>query len=240
MQGGIDFIPRCAMVANGAPMARPATRQLDYAGVPAWHRRKVFRRVTVAGVLAVAAVVSLKWAEPAWHHARLLHYQGRCARAWKLGGQQVFSGKTPTALVASEDWDQFYALLSPPGKKQSAATFVHELRRKDGERRLVAVEMPPWPSNAFKGKSPLLLLDATVVAPGGFWSRPRVLASYRWSTWLTDGTSVADDSLQLYGGVPDPNDPTHFTIAFTYAQRQHTIDGWLKNDDSVLLELRGR
>jgi hypothetical protein len=44
--------------------------------------------------------------------------------------------------------------------------------------------------------------------------------------------------LRLFAGQRDPTDPGHFTIPFTVSGQGGIIDGWLKDDGSVLLETR--
>ena len=44
--------------------------------------------------------------------------------------------------------------------------------------------------------------------------------------------------INLYAGQPDPNDKSHFTLAYTLNGKPGTIDGWLNDDDTVKLEVR--
>ena len=43
--------------------------------------------------------------------------------------------------------------------------------------------------------------------------------------------------LRFYAGQPDPNDSSHFTIAYQLDGRAGTIDGWMRNEG---LELKPR
>ena len=52
--------------------------------------------------------------------------------------------------------------------------------------------------------------------------------------WIANyGTAV-----RFYPGVPDPADPSRFTIDYQLGDRHETIDGYLADDDSVTLKLR--
>jgi hypothetical protein len=66
------------------------------------------------------------------------------------------------------------------------------------------------------------------------WPDPVVLAD----------RSLADNAksplcLRCYAGQPDPNDPSHFTIAYTFGPRYGVIDGYLHPNNSVGLHARG-
>ena len=43
---------------------------------------------------------------------------------------------------------------------------------------------------------------------------------------------------RVYAGQPDPSDPSHFVIEIESGGRRHTVDGWLQDDDTPLLQLR--
>ncbi len=56
--------------------------------------------------------------------------------------------------------------------------------------------------------------------------------------------SLADNAksplyLRCYAGQPDPTDPSHFTIAYTFGPQSGVIDGYLHADNSVTLAARG-
>lgn len=44
--------------------------------------------------------------------------------------------------------------------------------------------------------------------------------------------------LRLYAGQPDPADASHFTIRYESKGSGGTIDGWLRDGDSVKLQVR--
>jgi hypothetical protein len=46
--------------------------------------------------------------------------------------------------------------------------------------------------------------------------------------------------LRFYAGQPDPDDASHFTIAYVLDGRAGTIDGWLRNDGPELRPREGR
>ena len=48
------------------------------------------------------------------------------------------------------------------------------------------------------------------------------------------------DQWRLFTGQPDPADPTHFTLTLRYKSQTATLDGWLRDDDTILIEPRDR
>jgi hypothetical protein len=107
------------------------------------------------------------------------------------------------------------------------------MRRKDGAARLVAIE-PAQIARTSGVPDAGLWFDYHVIAPGGAWSRPRLLRN---EAWYYPG---AWRSMKLYPAQIDPQDPSHFTMRFELGQRGTSgmVDGWLRPDDSLLLEIR--
>ena len=69
-----------------------ASTQLDYAHEPAaLRRRSVRRRAVAAAIVLVVVLASLKWVGPAWRHAALVYWQGKCL-AYEAGDKLVVAG----------------------------------------------------------------------------------------------------------------------------------------------------
>ena len=206
-----------------------AVGQLEYAKAPRWHRRRGVRRVILLAALVVCAVASVRWFEAAWGHAKLMYWQRKCLAYAAPSGTTV----DQSAGRGVKAWQEFYALLSPPGRKAAPLVFLGEMRRKDGGRRFVAIEeeqVQAARGNARRG----LALDYHVIVPGGAWSRPRLVKNDVW--FSPEGQAV----VKIHPAVIDPNDPSHVTIAVEpgYSGATGVIDGWLQADDSLLLEVR--
>jgi hypothetical protein len=215
-----------------------APAQLDYAQPLRWRQRKGFRRAIFAAALLLLIFGSLKFLRPAWDHARLLHYQRRCLAHVDAPGTIAFDGgnAVPNAV---DDWERFYRLFSPPGGKHGTTIFLHELRRADGSKRLVAVEadlpLSSMPVQLLPLFAAPLRLDSTVIVPGGIFELPQLRSN---GSWLTPFGFVDRAGFRLHAGRVDLANPSHFTIAFDYPAHPGTIDGWLQPDDSILFELR--
>ena len=144
----------------------------------------------------------------------------------------------------AEPWHRFYCLFSPPGRRSAGTAFLHERRTSFGARRLVAVEVVPDPSTlgAPWAWHEFLGVSASVIRAGTLTSRPTELSNSR-STVDLGGFSFSDPSksgtyLRIYAGQIDPEDASHFTIAYWLQGNTGTIDGWLLDDDTVKLERR--
>jgi hypothetical protein len=211
--------------------------QLDYAPQPAWHRRKSAHRIILAAVLLLGLLASLKWAAPAWNHARLLYYQRRCLSHLDPSNKILYDSKAPPASANLSDWQNFYALFSPPGGRSGVMLFVHELRHKDGTPRLVAIEASNHPQTIpAEFNAATQTFEYTTIQPAGLFKYAKLSFNDSWKSTLKlqDGAP-----LQINAGQPDPADPSHFTLQYHYANRRGIIDGWLNEDDTILLEPRG-
>ena len=210
--------------------------QLVYAQPPVWHRRPGLRRAVLAASILVLITLSLKWLGPALDHARLLHYQSECLRYTAPPDRIVLDGPSPYQTAPC--WRTFYTLFSPPGRKDLTTVFLHELRKKDGTRRLVTLEASSTWGNAQLPDSEIDL-EYHVIAPATPWTRARLInnAEARPNFYHESGLGKA---FQIHAGQPDPTDPTHFTIQLTYKKDSVIVDGWLRDDDTLLLEPRDR
>src|SRR5207248_1687480 len=131
--------------------------------------------------LALLLLAALKFARPAWDHARLLHYQSRCLEHVLPADRIVFDTSSQSNFISS-DWDRFYAIFSPPGGIHRGTILLHELQRADGARRLVAITLIRPTMTSFRDLA--IDLDVQVIQPGTLWSRPRLSHDQTWRTPL--------------------------------------------------------
>jgi hypothetical protein len=83
----------------------------------------------------------------------------------------------------------------------------------------------PWGAN--------LSIHWKVIVPGSLETSPYNIAHGEAGIVLSRGTRST-----IYGGQPDPNDPSHFTIRYEVDEGSGTIDGWLQADDQVRFKIR--
>jgi hypothetical protein len=211
-----------------------STNQLDYARPPAWHRRRRVRRIVLLLAIVIVGLASVKWLGAGWRHAQLLYWQRQCMRH-TVSPQQVIDPAAPSSWTQVRQWQEFYRLLSPPGRRPSPVLFLHEMRRKDGPPRLVAIEFWPRMGNF----ATFCEFNYHVFEPGGLWSRPRLLKSGS-SPMLT---YIREIPPKLYTAQLDPQDPSHLDLKYVGTRGDVPdvtviIDGWLQADDTILFQER--
>src|SRR4051794_12374945 len=108
--------------------------KLDYAQATPWLRRRGMRRVVFCGLMLGELLASVKGVGVAWNHGWMLHWQGQCLGYVAPADWSVFFGG---AEETAPCWREFYARFSPPGRRDAGTAFLHEMKRRDGGRRLV-------------------------------------------------------------------------------------------------------
>jgi hypothetical protein len=145
----------------------------------------------------------------------------------------IYSGLVPM------QWQKFYAILSPPGFWSTGTLFLHIRTSPSGHARLVAIDLSgsvlhsggkDYPSCSLHLISPGSLLNPPTEVLGESLDCKVALESYR-------------SNVVLYPGQSDFADASHFTMRFVIkdennAESEGLIDGWLTDDDHVLLETR--
>jgi hypothetical protein len=225
--------------------------KIDYAKPPPWHRRLWVRWVLLLIAIVLISPVALRlgrFSVARWQVHRLY---AQCAgyvapaemviydedpagyaRLSKLPQYStVGSLDSPAAYFVLPEWRRFCAGAGA-GQIQSYGTlFVGELRTPTGKRRLVGADITGW----FRGGiSPVLSIHARA-----FESRPAMLLPPQTdSKTFNLALGHSEGVLRISAGQRDPKDASHFTITYTVAGSEGIIDGWLKDDGSVLMETR--
>jgi hypothetical protein len=182
----------------------------------------------ILATLVLASLIAWRLAPRAWRQARLLYWQNKCMNYTAPADRVVFSS-TQRLSPPDDPWTRFYSLLSPPGSQSAGTIFVGALTSPNGNRRLVAVECFPDPSTA-----DWLYLSPIAVVPGSALNPPRQMIHWE---LLLNTPHVIGPGL-CYAGQLDPQDKSHFTIRFVRDDGEMILDGWLKNNDRVLLQKR--
>jgi hypothetical protein len=200
---------------------------LEYAPRPSAHQR-VFGRLTLITVLSALVVLAWWWAPSVWPRLELVYWQYRCMAYAAPPNQVIFDSQVPCDVVPKE-WSEFYRILSPPGFKSNGTVFLHGLNRPDGVRRLVAVDVFWQQWSMLLGSAGI---EARVFIPGGVSRLPtETKGGFYQDVFDPDYAS----RFQIRAGHLDPADQTHFTFTVTTKTSVHLYEGWLKNDDTVVL-----
>lgn len=212
-----------------------APAQLDYARGLSWHKRPWTRRATLAAVLVLSLVASRKWLAAAWDHGRLLYWQGQCL-SYTAPPEYLVARLNGSQTAAC--WAAFYARFSPPGRNPYGTVFLHEMRKQDGSRRLVAVEVSRFMG---LGSNPDVefSMEFHVIDPATPWRSARLVGNgdVRPTFWYEGGGA---EHFEIRAGQPDQSDRSHFTVEVAWKGRATTLDGWLREDDTVVMEPRER
>lgn len=200
---------------------------LEYAPPPPWHRRRAVSRALIVIVLIMGGIIIWRVKPFVWRQIQLSYWQSKCLTYTALPGSE--------ANFIPEPWNNYYTLLSPPGAQSNGTAFLHERTSPIGHRRLVAVD-----SGAMsRGRDALgIFFVARVFIPGTLVKSPVEIP-----IGFEQCRMEARAGLRIQAGQIDPSDPSHFTIEVQSpdakgAVSKIIIDGWLRDDDSVLLEPR--
>jgi hypothetical protein len=202
-------------VESSAPRAR-----LDYVPVTPTPFRSGLVRYSMAGLMASAALLSaITWGPQSLRRVGLYLLQRQCAA-------YVAPPNLPAIGAVPDCWSRFYARLSPPGGKPDGMIFLHERVSPSGNRRLVALELHLGSGNHEGPEA-----HARVIALGTPARPPREIFQLGGELRFQSGASVS-------AATADESDSSHFVFVITGANGNQTIDGWLTDDDRVILEPR--
>lgn len=223
-------------------------------------RRRWWLWLLAAAVVALAAVgyrhrqpFQAKWAQLAFER-RCLNYREPAdlivftddprdfaallnAAPRPVGGRYRQSYDVKFVSFDPDVWTRHPLLKWDPGP-----AFLHRLKNPRGETRLVGIDLSPLDDD--------LWFYPRVVIPAGLSTDARPARTRKeYSLLPLDRQlhvalglekSSSTDAIRVYCGQPDPDDPTHFTIALEVNGAREVLDGWLQDDETVLLKPRDR
>lgn len=221
--------------------------QLDYAPTLPWRRTRLARLLFALLLLVVVVGAGILAYPRVREQLQVLEWQRRCMAAPVPPGTLVledrdwlFPSGTGSAGVPFV-WRSLYGAISPPGLNSASTLFLQDMRTPAGRRRLVAVDIDrppmwrPW-------REPYVLnLSARVVRPGVGMLRPTVVSTTSHSVTVANSPLQEREPgrhLRVYAGTRDPKDASHFTFTYEAGGEAHVVDGWLRDDDTVVLETR--
>ena len=197
---------------------------LNYApGLPL-HRRRVLL-IWMASLVVLAAAVSARWWEPpAWRHFQILYWQHRCMVYNGPANQLIFNSARSIHIIPRE-WSNFYSAFSPPGFVSQGTVFLHEMKKPNGQKRLVSVDCTLWQFGLIHGLS-------RVFVPGTAFRLPRELTTH--DDFRFENTA----DLKVCAGIIDPADSSHFSFREQSGNCEIIYDGWLQNDETIVIGQR--
>jgi hypothetical protein len=209
--------------------------QLDYAPKTRSHRNRWLLLILFL-LIAPFGSVAARWTHLAYARLQIQSLYRRCATDVRPATHVVFSsteGSIRTVTYAPSYWLELNRTASNISIGSVGTAFLHELRKTNGDRRLIGIDIIP-PRGIHLGDD-VIYLEPCVYAPASLLHLPSKVSEGQ--TSLRQRLSTAK-SIQIYAGQPDLGDPSHFTIPFTLDGEAGVIDGYLQNDDSVTLKAR--
>jgi len=122
---------------------------------------------------------------------------------------------------------------------------MHERVSPSGNHRLVVVTAPlsVQPGDGDRDVDPLGVwdvnpVDVSVVTPATWGSD--IVEAPQWPHGLLETNALSEARrFSIFPGIPDPRDASHFTIRFDGDGSVGTIEGWLRDDDTVTFKVVG-
>lgn len=206
------------------------------------------RRATLPAIIIALGVLALVYGPSVSRHVELLRWQRRAMQFDRPADQVVYESDPARARAVSRTiadmeaanssgapvyqfsrtWREFFKILEPPGRKPGALLFLHERWTPKGQRRLVSVDLPA------RAEQPAFHM--LVFRPGTMGSNPGLLDE---SSWIPPFlTQPRPAGLKIMAGQVDARDASHFTIEWQSDAQSGVIDGYLLDNDRVVLEER--
>ncbi len=202
------------------------------------------RRRWIVGLLIAGAVAMLWIAGPGW----LVRVQG-----WYWQRQWMAHEFSPGQVVVKVPDDFYRPTLSSPAAARYLSTYansdyliyLHARRTPAGKQRLVAVR---FSINISFDDSPFMVIAISeVLIPQWFgyskWISASPASLFALAMEPTSsgikGAVSSTNTFTILAGVTDPVDQSHFTFVVQRVGQADVIyDGWLHDNDSVLIEPR--
>jgi hypothetical protein len=226
--------------------------RLEYEPAKQVLRRRRWRRAVITLLVLVGVVSLWRSGPPFLRQVRYFYWQTRCARFTEPSDFVAYEEDATRGAALLPRAGYFPmptlggltppTLFSPPPlaalqNKPSGAVFLHERTTPSGRRRIVIVfPNAGLPVGMVYGGAGRIVefqshtaVPATLV-PG---SELRRLGKSRLCLILK-----TEDVLRLFWGQPDPRQSDHFTIGYELNGTGGTIDGRLKDDGQLDLNVR--
>jgi hypothetical protein len=226
---------------------RPAQQLAYEAKRKSLRRRRIFVLVGVTILLCAVTPFAVRYAKMAAERWRVNRLYAACAThttpattvIWEEDAEQikqlrdyeiVGSHSGNAAYLVPDAWRQLNAAI---GQQIQAwgTLFLHERATPTSKRRLlVGVDIAGWS----RGGPLVLFARVRTISPAVPMRLPVEAKVDHPSVHL----SATEGTLRLFAGQPDAGDASHFTIDYVLGEQRGVIDGWLKEDGSVVLEKR--
>jgi hypothetical protein len=200
-----------------------SVKSLNYAPKPPAAERYLRRTYRMIVLLAVVAVMVL-WGPGAARWGRFLYWEHRCLEFAQPPDHVFFDWATCNILHS----ETCFPLTCFDHSRVSATIFLHEMRRPDGTRCLVALNLviPPAAFNSWMPEMSCQQWIVSLVPRMSSWNEvnfPTILYDHHW---------------KFFAGHADATNRSHVTFDYELDGRRHTCDGWLNNAGQLIVSQR--
>jgi hypothetical protein len=206
---------------------------LDYAPASKIPVRRIRRVILWAGaVIAVATIVFL-WVPALYRYAEISYWARQCLNYSPppnyLAYDCDFSKPSIPGHCNLNFAHKRFKELVDSSWVPFPTIFLHQVSRPDGQTRLVECSM----GYTVAGLASLNFTGFSFDT--GVWKPSASLMPWKSVSATQHTFDAVMAHLKIYVGTIDPTNASHFTIPLDIDGDRYIIDGWLKNDDSVLL-----
>ena len=146
---------------------------------------------------------------------------------------------TPVAIHVPDRLATLAKQSASPMRLRGATLFLHARTSPAGNRRIVVVQRGP--NTLVPAFVPYTDLEIILLEPSWRTGVPRGIDPPEVPRVLIPhDLNAMTRHLRIYAGQPDDDDPSHFTIEYESHGQRGTIDGWLQDDDTVRMRVRGQ
>jgi len=211
-------------------VAEPHHIKLQYGDSSLWHRRRSARRVILMCFAILLGGALLRWGYQISLRIQTNHLFRQCMTDVPQSGWMPYeeTGNQQTARV-NLIWINFYNGWSGVSPTSYGTIFLHGCATPAGKTRLVAVDI-----SGVRQMSRDLAVIYRVFEPP-VWLAPAKMVS---TAGIVVEVNDPGYPLVIQPGVPDAKLAAHFTIPYVAAGQPGILDGWLKDDDSIVIENR--
>ena len=202
---------------NYAPRPRAAQR------VWRWAYRLIF--------VAAIVIAAVQWSPAIWRRAQSIYWEQKCLSfvlppehvVFEIDGSTIIKSELTKPLNRFEGIHDHRYLLSDGG------IFLHEMRRPDGARCLVALTCwPIYPNGVTSFRLEVMQWTISLLPRLNSWNYVSFEA----------GAVTPRSHWKFFAGQPDSNNPSHFAFDYELDGTRHTCDGWLNNVGQLIVSQR--
>jgi hypothetical protein len=172
------------------------------------------------------------WAPRIFRFIDSHHWDNQC-RKWELPPSAVFDSTMYSQIPNNPNCWRHYLPYTSFHVPSEQLIYLHARRSESGHERLVAVHL-------IYDQFRRIDIRTRVCGARDWYSPSEDLWIQDWGT-LDPLIGIFLDprsEIQIYSGQSDPADESHFTFECKFNGHTRTVDGWLRSDDTVSIELR--